>query len=268
MVERATSRRRGWHPSGSTWAVPEPRPPRFWRGLDGSSAPTPAGRQRSGPASSRARARNLPIACPSADPVAPNNENPALAGLSPSGRRDSNSGPLVPQTSALTRLRHAPRPRHPSGHPERDNFASADSRRSVGEWQQNGSAARNGHGLVTRRSGHVPRGHWGSAGAGRPSPNGTSGRTPRWGRRNGQCYPERQMFRAVYPQIARFLNWVNRTGSGSSASRATREAEDTVGTSRFARTGGPKGLAAYAASGTGAPRASACDNRASMVRSA
>ena len=25
-----------------------------------------------------------------------------------SGRRDSNSGPLVPQTSALTRLRHAP----------------------------------------------------------------------------------------------------------------------------------------------------------------
>ena len=29
-----------------------------------------------------------------------------------SGRRDSNSGPLVPQTSALTRLRHAPRPRH------------------------------------------------------------------------------------------------------------------------------------------------------------
>jgi hypothetical protein len=26
-----------------------------------------------------------------------------------SGRRDSNSGPLVPQTSALTRLRHAPR---------------------------------------------------------------------------------------------------------------------------------------------------------------
>jgi hypothetical protein len=25
-----------------------------------------------------------------------------------SGRRDLNSGPLVPQTSALTRLRHAP----------------------------------------------------------------------------------------------------------------------------------------------------------------
>jgi hypothetical protein len=34
------------------------------------------------------------------------------------------------------------------------------------------------------------------------------------------------MFRAVYRQIARFLNWVNRTGSGPSASRATREAED------------------------------------------
>ena len=34
------------------------------------------------------------------------------------------------------------------------------------------------------------------------------------------------MFRAVYRQIARFLNWVNGTGSGYSASRATREAED------------------------------------------
>ena len=34
------------------------------------------------------------------------------------------------------------------------------------------------------------------------------------------------MFRAVYRQIARFLNWVNRTGPGSSASQATREAED------------------------------------------
>jgi hypothetical protein len=33
-----------------------------------------------------------------------------------SGRRDSNSGPLVPQTSALTRLRHAPRPGHRSAH--------------------------------------------------------------------------------------------------------------------------------------------------------
>jgi hypothetical protein len=39
-------------------------------------------------------------------------------------------------------------------------------------------------------------------------------------------YTERQMFRAVYRQIARFLNWVNRTGSGQSASRATREAAD------------------------------------------
>ena len=43
---------------------------------------------------------------------------------------------------------------------------------------------------------------------------------------NGECYPERQMFRAVYRQIARFLDWVNRTGSGSSASRATREAAE------------------------------------------
>jgi hypothetical protein len=34
------------------------------------------------------------------------------------------------------------------------------------------------------------------------------------------------MFRTLYRQIARFLNWVNRTGSGSSASQATREAED------------------------------------------
>ena len=34
------------------------------------------------------------------------------------------------------------------------------------------------------------------------------------------------MLRAVYRQIARFLNWVNGTGSGSSASRATREAAD------------------------------------------
>ncbi len=31
-----------------------------------------------------------------------------LRAFSRSGRRDSNSGPLVPQTSALTRLRHAP----------------------------------------------------------------------------------------------------------------------------------------------------------------
>ena len=35
------------------------------------------------------------------------------------------------------------------------------------------------------------------------------------------------MFRALYRQIARFLNWINRsTGSGSSVSRAAREAED------------------------------------------
>jgi hypothetical protein len=41
---------------------------------------------------------------------------------------------------------------------------------------------------------------------------------------SGECYPERQMFRAVYRQIARFLDWVN--GTGSSASRATREAAE------------------------------------------
>jgi hypothetical protein len=34
------------------------------------------------------------------------------------------------------------------------------------------------------------------------------------------------MFRALYRQIARFLNWINRTGSGSSTSQATREAAD------------------------------------------
>jgi hypothetical protein len=34
------------------------------------------------------------------------------------------------------------------------------------------------------------------------------------------------MFRALYRQIARFLNWINRTGSGSSASVATKEAAD------------------------------------------
>jgi hypothetical protein len=32
------------------------------------------------------------------------------------------------------------------------------------------------------------------------------------------------MFRAAYRQIARFLNWINRTGSGSSTSRITKEA--------------------------------------------
>lgn len=38
-----------------------------------------------------------------------------MQGFRQSGRRDSNSGPLVPQTSALTRLRHAPWPGHRSG---------------------------------------------------------------------------------------------------------------------------------------------------------
>ncbi len=44
--------------------------------------------------------------------------------------------------------------------------------------------------------------------------------------RNGECYPQRQMFRVVYRQVARFLNWVNGTGSRSSAVRAMREAEN------------------------------------------
>ena len=34
------------------------------------------------------------------------------------------------------------------------------------------------------------------------------------------------MFRAMYRQVARFLKWINRTESESSASRAIREAED------------------------------------------
>src|SRR5262249_2994995 len=43
-------------------------------------------------------------------PTTTDSRKPRLPGLSyPSGRRDLNSGPLVPQTSALTRLRHAPR---------------------------------------------------------------------------------------------------------------------------------------------------------------
>ena len=51
-------------------------------------------------------------------------------------------------------------------------------------------------------------------------------RRPEGGQRDGECYPDWQMFRALYRQIARFLNWVNRTGLGSSASRTTREAEN------------------------------------------
>ena len=42
---------------------------------------------------------------------------PRLRGFLRSGRRDSNSGPLVPQTSALTRLRHAPWPRQGTAEP-------------------------------------------------------------------------------------------------------------------------------------------------------
>jgi hypothetical protein len=34
------------------------------------------------------------------------------------------------------------------------------------------------------------------------------------------------MFRAVYRQIVRFLDWINRSGSGSNASQAAREAAE------------------------------------------
>jgi hypothetical protein len=34
------------------------------------------------------------------------------------------------------------------------------------------------------------------------------------------------MIRALYRQIVRFFDWVNRSGSGSSSSRAVKEAED------------------------------------------
>ena len=39
-------------------------------------------------------------------------------------------------------------------------------------------------------------------------------------------YRERQMFRSLYRQIAKFLNWVNRSGSRSSSSEAVSEAEN------------------------------------------
>ena len=41
-----------------------------------------------------------------------------------------------------------------------------------------------------------------------------------------ESYPEGQMFRAMYRQIVRFLDWINRSGSGSNASQAVGEAED------------------------------------------
>jgi len=51
------------------------------------------------------------------------------------------------------------------------------------------------------------------------------------------------MFRAVYGQIVRFLDWINRSGSGSSASQATREAADHRRDVqiRSGSTGGPDG---------------------------
>ena len=45
-------------------------------------------------------------------PAHPLNHESPVSGAFLSGRRDLNSGPLVPQTSALTRLRHAPRREH------------------------------------------------------------------------------------------------------------------------------------------------------------
>ena len=47
--------------------------------------------------------------CSGGDPFEAETKKPRRLRGFQSGRRDSNSGPLVPQTSALTRLRHAPR---------------------------------------------------------------------------------------------------------------------------------------------------------------
>ena len=50
------------------------------------------------------------------------------------------------------------------------------------------------------------------------------------------------MLHAVYRKIVRFLDWVNRSGSGSSASQATREAADYRREEqiRSGSTGGPE----------------------------
>ena len=81
------------------------------------SRPAPA--LRAGPPPSAARTR---------DASHVRQQKPALSrGFLSSGRRDSNSGPLVPQTSALTRLRHAPRPGHPSGHPASAEYVRTSS---------------------------------------------------------------------------------------------------------------------------------------------
>ena len=50
--------------------------------------------------------------CSGGDPFEAETKKPRRVRGFQSGRRDSNSGPLVPQTSALTRLRHAPRRDH------------------------------------------------------------------------------------------------------------------------------------------------------------
>jgi hypothetical protein len=51
-------------------------------------------------------------------------------------------------------------------------------------------------------------------------------RTVALGDFNAERYPQSEMFRALYRQIVRFLDWINRSGSGSNASAAVREAEN------------------------------------------
>ena len=62
------------------------------------------------PALSAGRCTRRSVSCPPARPSRRGgSEKPRTSGaFHRSGRRDLNSGPLVPQTSALTRLRHAP----------------------------------------------------------------------------------------------------------------------------------------------------------------
>ena len=118
-----------------------------------------AGCSRSYPGSADAQSENQGgnrASCPKTSPSRVhliNTRSPQPAWLRASwrsGRRDSNSGPLVPQTSALTRLRHAPRPRHPSGDTESDALplphrASVEWRTSIGEGIDAGSPSRLEH---------------------------------------------------------------------------------------------------------------------------
>jgi hypothetical protein len=50
------------------------------------------------------------------------------------------------------------------------------------------------------------------------------------------------MFRAVYRQIVRFLDWINRSRPGSSASQVTREAADYRRDFEIRSGSGPGGL--------------------------